>query len=81
MLLHRVITALILLPLVIYGVLNLSTPVFSIILAGVILLGAREWWALAGIKSYGQRGLFISAVLASLFLTNQLLALPAHCPV
>lgn len=47
MLLHRILTALVLLPLVILGVLYLPSPGFALLLAAVILLGGAEWTRLA----------------------------------
>lgn len=49
MLLQRLVTALVLIPLVVIGVLQLSTVVLGLILALVVLLGGYEWTRLAGI--------------------------------
>lgn len=43
MLKQRLIAALILIPLVVWGVLALSTPVFAAALAVILILGAWEW--------------------------------------
>ena len=48
MLKQRVITALILIPMVVWGVLELPVAPFAAIVALFILLGAWEWMALAG---------------------------------
>ncbi len=55
MLLQRVLTALVLIPLVVLGVLRLPTPYVAAILALVILIGAWEWSRLAGLVSAGAR--------------------------
>ncbi len=81
MLLHRVITALILLFLVLYGVLGLETPHFSLVWAAVMLLAAREWWGLAGLDAIWQRAVFTGAVMVSLIVTHYLLALPEFAPL
>jgi len=47
MLKQRILTAAILIPLVVYGILNLPTLWFAYVWAAVILLGAWEWSALA----------------------------------
>jgi len=51
MLLQRVATALVLVPLVVAGVLHLSTTALALILALVVLMGGWEWTRLAGIDS------------------------------
>lgn len=53
MLKQRVITALILAPLVIAGVLLLPTETLAWLLALVVAVGAREWAALSGIRAPG----------------------------
>ena len=70
MLLHRVITALILLPLVIFGVLKLSTPAFSLVIGAIVLLGASEWWALAGLKTIQEKAGFMVAAVVALYVTH-----------
>jgi phosphatidate cytidylyltransferase len=59
MLLQRILTALVLLPLVIAGVLYLPTSGFALVLAGVILLGADEWTRLAALPRRPQRILYL----------------------
>jgi len=66
MLLHRILTALLLLPLVIALVLYLPQAGFALALAAVILLAANEWTRLAGLVSALQRSLFLVAVLAGM---------------
>ncbi|OOY35877.1 hypothetical protein BOV90_11285 [Solemya velum gill symbiont] len=51
----RVITALLLAPLVILGVLKLSNPMFSGALLLVILLCGNEWARLAGLRGIAER--------------------------
>ena len=51
MLKQRVITALILLPIVIWAVLDLSHMVFALVLTGILLFGAWEWSRIAGIDN------------------------------
>ncbi len=50
MLKQRVVTSLILAPLVIAGVLLLPTQLLALLLAAVVAVGAREWAILSGIR-------------------------------
>ncbi len=50
MLLHRILTALVLIPLVIFGVLYLSTPWIALITGIIIVLGAWEWAGIISIE-------------------------------
>ena len=59
MLFQRVITALILIPLVIAGVLQLSTLNLSLFLALVVLMGGFEWTRLAALDSLPGKLLFL----------------------
>jgi phosphatidate cytidylyltransferase len=59
MLLQRIITASILVPLVVLAVFKLPTEYFSLILALITLLAAWEWTNLAGIHSIFKRVLFL----------------------
>ena len=43
MLAQRILTALLLIPLVVGGVLYLPTPWLALILAFIVLIGAQEW--------------------------------------
>jgi len=56
---QRVITALILIPLVVAGVLQLSTLTLSLFLALVVLLGGFEWTRLAALDSLPGKLLFL----------------------
>ncbi|OQX44388.1 MAG: hypothetical protein B0D86_05745, partial [Candidatus Sedimenticola endophacoides] len=58
MLLHRLITALVLIPVVLLGVLELSTPSLAVALCAVVLLAAREWTTLAGLEGVAWRVAF-----------------------
>lgn len=59
MLLQRIITASILVPLVVLAVLKLPAEYFSLLMALITLLAAWEWTNLAGIQSILKRGLFL----------------------
>ena len=61
MLLQRIITALILIPLVVWGVLKASNDLFALILGVVILLCGWEWARLTGLKSIILRALYLLA--------------------
>ena len=58
MLKQRLLTALILLPLVIWGILKLPNDYFALLLAAVTVQGAWEWGRLMQLGSALQRGLF-----------------------
>ncbi|MGZ5009707.1 MAG: phosphatidate cytidylyltransferase [Methylobacter sp.] len=59
MLLQRIITALILVPLVVLAVFQLPTEYFSLFIGLITLLAAWEWTNLIGINSLFKRGLFL----------------------
>lgn len=59
MLLQRIITALILVPLVVLAVFQLHPEYFSLLLGLITLLAAWEWTNLIGINSPFKRGLFL----------------------
>lgn len=59
MLLHRILTALVLVPLVILGVLYLPSIGFALLLAAVILIGADEWTRLARFTRFPQRVFYL----------------------
>ncbi len=61
---QRLITAAILVPLVFWWVLGASTQWFSLILAGLVMLGAWEWSGLAGMQYTVARVVYIAVVLA-----------------
>ena len=63
---QRVITALILAPLVIAGVLFLPTVLFALMLAIVVGLGAWEWSRLAGLTSLQAQRAYAGLVVLSL---------------
>jgi phosphatidate cytidylyltransferase len=60
---QRVITALILAPLVMAGVIWLDTRVLALLLGGVILLGGWEWGALAGFTTSRGRAGYLAVLL------------------
>ena len=66
MLRARLISAAILVPLVVYGVLRLPTPVFALILGAVLVAGSWEWSRLVPLHRPMARLLYC-AVLAALF--------------
>ncbi|MGZ4997298.1 MAG: phosphatidate cytidylyltransferase [Methylobacter sp.] len=59
MLLQRIITALILVPLVVLAVFQLPTEYFSLFIGLITLLAAWEWTNLIGVNSLFKRGLFL----------------------
>lgn len=63
MLLQRIITALILVPLVVLAVFQLPSGYFSLLVALVMLVAAWEWTNLIGINSPLKRGLFLLALI------------------
>lgn len=68
MLKQRIITALLLLPIVIWMVLGLSHTLFAVVVSGVLLLGAWEWSRIAGIHQTTARisyCLFAALLIAS----------------
>jgi phosphatidate cytidylyltransferase len=65
---HRVIAALVLIPLVVLSVLYLPTAQFAVLLAVVVLLGAWEWVRLVPLASPAARIGFVIATGATLML-------------
>jgi len=65
---QRIITALILLPLAIFGILKLDSEIFALVLAAIVLIGGTEWCRMAGIKEKLVQGLFLVILLLSLWL-------------
>ncbi|PPK69331.1 phosphatidate cytidylyltransferase [Methylobacter tundripaludum] len=63
MLLQRIITALILVPLVVLAVFQLPSEYFSLLIGLITLLAAWEWANLIGINSPLKRGLFLFALI------------------
>jgi phosphatidate cytidylyltransferase len=68
MLLSRVLTALILLPLAIYGILFLSNAHFALVVGIIMLLGAYEWAGFFSVKSMSGKLLFAGLVAITLYL-------------
>ena len=66
MLRTRLISAVILIPLVVYGVLYLSTNTFMLILAFVLLAGMWEWGRLALLPNAATRVIYLAGI-AGLF--------------
>lgn len=62
MLKARLISAAVMVPLVVCGVLFLSTPVFALILAGVLLLAAWEWSHLIPVGNITLRIIYTVAI-------------------
>jgi len=67
MLKQRILTALILVPLVIAGILYLSKTAIAIIFAVVLLQGAWEWTALAGIKRSFFRLIYVLLIAVGMY--------------
>lgn len=65
---QRIITALILLPLVIWGVLKLDSVVFASIIGAILMLGGTEWCRLAGLAKPLQQAGFLLILAVSLWL-------------
>lgn len=81
MLLQRIITAVILVPLVVLAVLKLPSDYFSLIFALIMLLGAWEWANLVEIPSLFRRILFLVLLVLPMLLVHfwtQLLELIAQ---
>ncbi|MDP2097970.1 MAG: phosphatidate cytidylyltransferase [Methylobacter sp.] len=66
MLLQRIITALILVPLVVLAVFQLPLEYFSLLMGLITLLAGWEWTRLVGIDSPLKRGLFLLALILSM---------------
>lgn len=66
MLKQRVITALILAPLVVWAILALPATAFEILVACIVVLGGWEWSRLAGLNSRLQRSGFLLVLMAVL---------------
>ena len=71
MLKARLISAAIMVPLVVCGVLLLSAPVFSLILAVIMLLAVWEWSHLIPVTSILTRGIYTAAIAALMWLLWQ----------
>lgn len=62
----RLLTALVLIPLVVWGIIALPTPYLALILGLVIAQGGWEWGALMQLKSLGQRAAYSLLLVACL---------------
>ena len=71
---QRIMTALILVPLVLYGIFYLSNDVFSCIIGLIMLMGAWGWAAFFGWESRVKRSSFVAMVAGSIVLVAQLSA-------
>ena len=71
MLKARLISAAIMVPLVVYGVLFLSTPVFALLVAAILLLAAWEWSRLIPVSSIALRVVYTLVIAALLGLLWQ----------
>lgn len=69
MLKWRLISAAVLVPLVVYGVLRLSTPVFAVILAAILVAAIWEWSRLVPLASRAARILYTLVIAGLLALT------------
>ena len=68
MLRQRILTALILIPLVVLAVLWLPTPLFAALLAVLVLMGGWEWSNLAGLRTSVGRVLYLAMLALALWL-------------
>lgn len=64
MLKQRIITALILAPLALWGIWALSSPIFAAAIGVIFLLGAWEWTRLSGLHKRPGRALYVMILLA-----------------
>ncbi len=82
MLKQRVLTALVLAPLAIWGILALPSHWLGLVFAFVMLIGAWEWTTLQSCKSSLGRGLFVALIAAAIGLSFYLYqASPSFVPV
>jgi len=68
----RILSALVLIPLVVWALFAWPTPAFAALLGVFILVGGWEWTALAGIRAVASRGLYVALLAVAgmaLFLT------------
>ncbi|MDZ7751041.1 MAG: phosphatidate cytidylyltransferase [Gammaproteobacteria bacterium] len=78
---QRVLTALVLVPLVVAAILLLSPPGFAALLGLFVLGGAWEWSAMAGLGDTRRRVAYVLVTAAVLGLVYGLLARPAAGPL
>lgn len=74
MLKYRVMTALVLLPLVIWAILQLGQQAFSLVLLVIMVLAAWEWSSLSAVRHQVARISFTITVAALLYLSQRYLA-------
>ena len=72
MLRTRLISAAILIPLVVYGVLYLSTDTFMLILAAILLAGVWEWGRLALLQTTVARLVYVGCIAVLFWFCYQL---------
>ena len=77
MLKQRLITAAILIPLVVWGVISLPTHVLSLVFAAVLAAGAWEWAALMGLSSVIPRLSYVITIIMVLALGSWTIMKPA----
>ena len=73
MLLHRILTALVLIPLVIFGVLYLSTPWIALITGIIIVLGAWEWAGISGWQTMLAKTIYTSVIALILVIISKII--------
>ncbi len=73
MLKQRIITALILAPLVLGSIYYLSTPAVAVILGLIILIGAWEWVGLSGFESAQSKIIYTGVITALMFVSYPLI--------
>ncbi|MDX1697399.1 MAG: phosphatidate cytidylyltransferase, partial [Thiohalobacterales bacterium] len=66
----RLISAVIMIPLVVFGVLYASTTTFQLVLAAILLAGAWEWGRLAGLTAPLTRAVYVAVVGGMLLLSH-----------
>ncbi len=71
MLLSRVLTAAVLIPLVLLAIFKLPNSIFSLVWGAIILGGSWEWSNLAGYKNQGKRSVLVIATAVALFVFMQ----------
>ena len=69
MLKQRLLTAAVLIPLFVWGVLALPPDYFALLLAAVVLVAAAEWGRLVGLPPVGRAGFVALMALAMVFAT------------
>ena len=77
MLKQRLITAAILVPLVVWGVLSLPTAYFAAVFAVIVVLGGWEWAALVGLTRGAQRAAYALLIAVVLVLSTRMFESPS----